>query len=194
MNRKDSAKGNRIMAAVHMSWGQIAAGSAALLAAVWLLAVALVPSPGPERMPASQTGSQPGDETESGCQVIQHLRYTPCGHELTRRQNLPEELVGQGKDAVETAYDQWQITEFSSRQITMERQLDMYCSQHVVIMPDATGVLGIFENKYGDALAHVRSLETKLDALPEALQEEIRQGKGFNTLAELEQWMENAES
>ena len=113
---------------------------------------------------------------------------------MTRRQNLPSELIGQGRETVEAAYDQWRITEFSPRQITMEQQLDMYCSQHMVIMPDETGVLGIFENKYGDALAYVRSLETRLDALPEALQEEIRLGKGFNTLAELEQWMENAES
>ena len=179
---------------MNMSWGQIVAGSVALLAAVLLLGVALAPAATLELPPASPAGSQPGDVTEVGCQVIQHLHYIPCGHEMTRRQNLPTELVGQNKEAVEAAYDQWRVTEFSARQITMEQQLDMYCSQHIVIMPDETGVLGIFENKYGDALAYIRSLETRLDSLPEALQEEVRPGKGFNTLAELEQWMENAES
>ena len=61
-------------------------------------------------------------------------------------------------------------------------------------MPDASGVLCIFENRYGDALALVRSLDTPLSSLPESLQEELRQGKGFDSVEELERWLENAES
>jgi len=192
--KNDSEKRAPHIAGINMSLGQLAAGTVALVAAVILLGIALAPAGSLEQPPVSQAGSQSGDVTDADCQIIQHLHYTPCGHEMTRRQNLPAELAGQGREAVEAAYDQWRITEFSSKQITMEQQLDMYCSQHVVIMPDETGVLGIFENKYGDALAYIRSLETRLDALPEAIQEEIRRGKGFDTLAELEQWMENAES
>lgn len=63
-----------------------------------------------------------------------------------------------------------------------------------MLMPDASGVLCVFENRYGDALALVRSLETPLSALPESVQEEVRQGKVFDTAEELERWMESIES
>jgi hypothetical protein len=76
----------------------------------------------------------------------------------------------------------------------MARLFSLYCSSHVVLMPDESGILGIFENKYGDAMALVRSLDTSLDSLPESIQEEVRLGKGFDTMEDLQQWLENVES
>ena len=162
-----------------------------------LLAVGLAPEesagPGPEPS-AAQVDTAVGVTLSADCQVVQHLTYTPCGHELTRRQPLPQELVGKGREEAEAAYDAWQITSFSAAELVMEQTLDLYCPEHQVLMPDASGVLCIFENRYGDALALVRSLDTPLSSLPESLQEELRQGKGFDSVEELERWLENAES
>ena len=105
-----------------------------------------------------------------------------------------EELVGKGRAEAEAAYDLWQITSFSATELAMEQTVEIYCPEHQVLMPDASGVLCIFENRYGDALALVRSLDTPLSSLPESLQEELRQGKGFDSVEELERWLENAES
>lgn len=177
--------------------GQFVSGVAALVLVAALAVVGLSWRSGTEGEPAPET-SQVGNVSETvtgeGCQLIQTMRYTPCGHEITRRLDLPGELVGKGRSDVEAAYDQWQVTSFASKEIVMEQQLDIYCSKHWVLMPDETGVLGIFENKYGDALAFVRSLETDLAALPDAAQEEIRRGKGFDSLEALEQWLESVES
>ena len=76
----------------------------------------------------------------------------------------------------------------------MEQTFDFYCAQHQVLMPDASGMLCVFENRYGDALALVRTLDTPLSALPEAVQEELRAGKGFDSAEELERWLESIES
>ena len=76
----------------------------------------------------------------------------------------------------------------------MEQTLDMYCPDHVVLMPDESGMLCVFENRYGDALALVHELSTPLSALPESYQEELLPGMGFDTLDELESWLEAMES
>jgi len=142
----------------------------------------------------SQAGNVAAVKIEAGCQLVQTMRYTPCGHETTRRLEAPEELVGKERAQVEAAYDQWRVTGFAAKEVQMEQQLSIHCPMHVVLMPDEAGVLSIFENKYGDALAFVRSLDTPLHSLPEAVQEELRTGKGFDSLQELEQWFESVES
>ena len=176
---------------------QLLLGLGTLGALAVLLAVGLAPdeaaAPGPEPSVA-QVDSAAGVTLAADCQVVQHLIYTPCGHELTRRQPLPEELVGKGRAEAEAAYDLWQITSFSATELAMEQTVEINCPEHQVLMPDASGVLCIFENRYGDALALVRSLDTPLSSLPESLQEELRQGKGFDSVEELERWLENAES
>ncbi|MEG2702352.1 MAG: hypothetical protein RSA65_07025, partial [Clostridia bacterium] len=59
---------------------------------------------------------------------------------------------------------------------------------------NGAGILCVFQNKYGDALALVNELELELSSLPAAVQEELRQGVGFATAGELEQWLESVES
>lgn len=182
---------------------QVILGAATLVVAAALLIIGLYPRNAsapdldttlpPESAAADEAGTQPS-RVEAGCELVQLLKYSRCDHEVTRRTPLPQELVGKTRQDVESAYEGWQVTEFLPKRITMARLFPLYCSQHVVLMPDESGVLGVFENKYGDAMAFVRSLETNLDSLPESIQEEVRLGKGFDTLADLEQWLESVES
>lgn len=181
---------------------QVILGAATLVAAAVLLIIGLYPrnAVAPELTPtqppenaADVAGAQPS-LVETGCELVQQLSYSRCGHDVTRRTPIPQELVGKTLKDVEAAYDGWQVTEFLPKRITMARLFPLYCSQHVVLMPDESGVLAVFENKYGDAMAFVRSLETSLDSLPASIQEEVRLGKGFDTLADLEQWLESVQS
>lgn len=182
---------------------QVILGAAALVAAAVLLIIGLYPRNAsapdlnatlpPENAAADAAGAQPS-LVEAGCELVQQLSYSRCGHDVTRRTPIPQELVGKTLKDVEAAYEGWQVTEFLPKRITMARLFSLYCAQHVVLMPDESGILAIFENKYGDAMALVRSLETSLDSLPASIQEEVRLGKGFDTLADLEQWLESMES
>ncbi len=149
------------------------------------------PDAGPD---AAQAGSDASALLLETCQVVQHMTFTPCGHELTRRQTLPTELVGKGRAEVEAAYDQWQVTTFSPEQVDMERALDIYCPEHLVLMPDDSGHLCAFRNQYGDALALVKETGVLLTDLPDAYQEELRPGKGFDTEEALDLWLESIES
>ena len=176
---------------------QLILGTLTLLCMAALMIVGLTPrtANAPEAdPPAAQAGSDATALMTKDCQIIQTLTYTPCGHEITRRQSLPEELVGKGRTELETTYDQWQITSFAPAEVRMAQALDMHCPEHLVLMPDDSGTLCVFRNKYGDALALVSEMNILLEELPDAVQEELRPGKGFSTQEEIDLWLEANDS
>jgi len=157
----------------------------------------LLPRPGhaPEKIPsAEEANAAREDLVEEGAILFQTLTYTRCEHQVARRVTAPTELYGKNLAGVEALYPEWQITEFSPSQIRMAQQPDIFCPDHLVLMPDATGRLCVFQNKYGDALALVSELETDVSTLPAALQEELAEGIGFPNAEELDKWLESAES
>ncbi len=171
------------------------------IAAILLLAAAmlLVPTnpgiaPTPTPTPANQAAAGNTLRVAEGCELLQTLSYTRCEHTITRRVAAPTELYGKTLAETGPLYEEWQITEFAPKEIRMSQQPDLYCPDHMVLMPNEIGILCVFQNKYGDALALVDELQTELGALPAAMQEEARRGIGFATLSELEQWLESAES
>ncbi len=174
---------------------QLLTGGAMLLGMALLLIVALVPKSTADDVPdAAQVRSDAQMTTAADCQLIQHMSYAPCGHELTRRQLIPTELAGKDRSAISAAYDTWRITSFASAEVVMEQTLSLYCPEHVVLMPDEGGMLCVFQNKYGDALALVKELDLLLSELPDNVQQAVRSGKGFASIEELEQWLEGADS
>ena len=169
------------------------------LAALTFLAVAallMIPASAPDApLPEGQAVAL--DETQrvaEGCELLQTLTYTRCTHAVTRRVAAPAELTGKALADVRPLYDAWEITEFAPKLIQMRQRPDLFCPDHVVLMPGEDGTLCVFENKYGDALMLVSELETRLDALPAAAREELERGLGFRTLAEMEEWLESMES
>lgn len=176
---------------------QLLTGGAMLLGLALMLIVALVPRDTVDdaNLPqAAQVRSNAQQRTAADCQIIQHMTYSPCGHELTRRQVVPTELAGKELSDLAAAYDAWQIVSFASAEVVMEQTLPMFCPDHAVLLPDEGGMLCIFQNKYGDALALVKTLDQPVAELPEAVQQEVRQGKGFDSVETLEKWLEGAAS
>lgn len=164
-----------------------------LLGMALLLVIGLRPVSRPDNE-AAQAGSDSQMTMTEGCQMIQHLSYTPCGHSLTRRQTLPPELVGKDREALAAVYDLWQVTSFAAGAVEMERALNMFCPDHVVLMPDESGMLCVWQNRWGDALALVRELNTPVSELPDVYQEMLRPGKGFPTQEDLDLWLESIDS
>ncbi len=176
---------------------QLLTGGAMLLGLALLLIVALVPKStvdDTQQPEVAQVRADAQQTTSADCQLIQHMTYSPCGHDLTRRQVIPTELVGKNREAISAAYDTWQITSFASAEVVMEQTLSLYCPEHVVLLPDEGGLLCIFQNKYGDALALVKELDLLLSELPDDVQQTVRAGKGFATIEELEKWLEGVDS
>lgn len=167
-----------------------------LTALALLLCFGLKPSraAAPDAEDGALTASDASARLSAECELLQRVTFSPCGHEMTRRQRLPAELAVMTKDELAAKYDQWVITSFSPAQVSMERALALYCPEHVVLMPDESGQLCIFRNRYGDALALVRELGVPLSDLPDDVQEEVRPGLGFDDEVTLEKWLESVQS
>lgn len=165
-------------------------GVIALLIAAALL---LTPSSATDELPPAQVSAE-SITPQEGCELLQTLTYTRCEHTVIRRLTAPAEIYGQSLDDVQSLYPTWRITEFSAAQIKMEQHLQLFCPDHMVLMPDGAGMLCVFENKYGDALALVNELNIPVNSLPAAAQEEVEMGLGFSTAEELDMWLESVES
>ncbi len=177
---------------------QLLTGCAMLLGLTMLMILGLTPRGSGVAPLATPEAAQVRSDTAAllapDCQVIQHLTFTPCGHSMTRRQTLPTELAGQGREALAAAYEGWQVTSYASAEVVMVRTFDLYCPEHMVLKPDEGGLLCIFQNRYGDALALVKELGISIGELPDEVQADLRRGMGFEGLDALEQWLESVES
>lgn len=164
---------------------------------ILLIAAAMVLTPSTtadELPPAEAAGQANAVIPQEGCELLQTIQYARCGHTVVRRFAAPVEVQGQQLEAVQALYPAWRITEFGAKQIKMEQHLQMYCPDHMVLMPDSAGMLCVFENKYGDALSLVKELSIPLKSLPAAAQEDVEHGLGFSTPEEMEMWLESVES
>ena len=147
-----------------------------------------------ELPPAQAADSAMGAVLSEGSELMQTLTYTRCAHRVTRRTPAPVELYGKTRQEVEALYPEWRVTEFSEKLVRMEQQPELFCPDHIVVMPDGAGMLCVFENRYGDALMLQRELGIDLKTLPAAIREELEGGMGFSTAEEMEQWLESVES
>lgn len=164
-----------------------------VIALIVIAALLLMPSAATDELPPAQVNADSVTPQE-GCELLQTLSYSRCGHIVTRRVTAPAELLGQSLADVEALYPEWRITEFAPKLIKMEKQPQLFCPDHLVLMPDGAGMLCVFENKYGDALALVNELNIAARDLPAAAQEDVETGMGFDTAEEMEQWLESVES
>lgn len=144
--------------------------------------------------PTQQVGGADVVRVRDGAEVLQTLTYSRCEHTVTRRVTAPVELYGKTLEEVKPLYPEWQITGFSAQEVTMSRRPDLFCPAHLVLMTDDAGRLCVYRNKYGEALALEKTLETDAAALPAAVQEELAYGIGFGTEESLAGWLESMES
>lgn len=167
----------------------------ALTAMCLLAAAVLILAPEEPDIPSSPSSAQSSSSVpQEGAEMIQTIVYVRCGHTVVRRSNAPTEVYGQTLDAVEALYPNWQLTELSARLIKMEKQLPLYCPDHMVLMPDDAGMLCVFQNKYGEAMSMIRELNIPVKQLPAAAQEEVEMGLGFTNAEEMDRWLESVES
>jgi len=158
----------------------------AVAAAAVMLAILL-------RSPVSAV-SKSRDTVEENCELIQTLRYTRCGHEVVRRVRADKEYKGCTLQQMQQAFAEWDITSFSASEIEMSRELPLYCPEHLVVLPDGAGMLGVYENHYGDGYALRTPLDISIAALPESVRETVHLGIGFAGEQEIESWLETLES
>lgn len=179
MDMEKEQKSSRVV------WLWLLAGTAAALMTV---AVLLGLNAG-----AEMTGAK-REKVDEACMLLQTVHYERCGHEVTRRVQADKEHRGATLEQMQQAYADWSITSFAPTEIVMSCRMPIYCPDHLVVMPDNAGVLGVYINEYGQGYTLQKQLEAPLTDLPEEVLEKVHLGLPFATMGEIENWLETLES
>ena len=66
-------------------------------------------------------------------EITKEIFYSKCGHEIIEIQNADTEMVNLTKEEFEKKYKDYQIEEFSSKQINLYTQVAGICPEHYLV-------------------------------------------------------------
>ena len=140
-------------------------------------------------LPPAASASEMGERVEAGCQIMQTMGFSRCGHSVTRRIEAPDQVTGMDFTAVQDYYALWQIEDFSKSRITMSREIPLYCPMHEVLSVSDAGEIVLSRNVYGDGMAATREYHRLLSEFDEEVQAALLLGMGFDSREEAERWL-----
>ena len=149
----------------------------------------------PESEITQPAGADLSERTAAGCFLHKTLFYAPCGHSVQRREDLPAQLVGLTRAALEKEMTDVlpgaAVTGFSSSEVDVSVKVDIPCPLHWVLRADEHGTLVVLQNRSGETLSIVRRTDIPLTAAAEAEQADLLDGRIFDNVQALEGYLES---
>ncbi|MBR3018417.1 MAG: hypothetical protein IKH57_15295 [Clostridia bacterium] len=139
--------------------------------------------------PPAAKASEQGVLVEPGCEIIQTMAFSRCGHSVTRRVTAPETVIGKDFEAVQHYYDLWQIESYAPERIDMRREIPLFCPIHTVAGVNDAGCVVLSRNVYGDGMAVFKDTGKALEDFSQEAREELLLGLGFDSETEAEAWL-----
>ncbi|MDR1598679.1 MAG: hypothetical protein LBS11_02220 [Oscillospiraceae bacterium] len=137
-----------------------------------------------------ETGRADASRVAAGATQLQTIHYQRCGHSVTRSVEAQPEWAGMTPEELAGRLDMgWRVTDFSPGRITMSKNVMLFCPQHYVLMPDETGQVCVWTNRYGEGMERVRDTSVTLADLPEAQRELVRVGVAFDSETLADQYL-----
>ena len=116
------------------------------------------------------------NETVSpNAKVIITETFQKCGHTVTRKEDVPREIINLNKEKVEEYYKGWSVDEFGALEIRISRKNKGICNEHYVIK-EFNGFIGISaKNDIGECIFKGVT-DISVQYLPEEDLERLKQG------------------
>ena len=183
-------KKSKWSAVFRLAWITAAAIAAALLFLPWE-AQAPVQEKAEElpKPPAASVAGE-GQRLDRDCQIIQTMAFSRCGHSVTRRVSAPDALAGADFHTALEYYEAWSIVSFSPDNVTMRREIDLYCPMHAVLSVNDAGEAVLTRNVYGDGMAVEKTYAVTLTEFGPEDRQALLRGIGFDSREEAEAWLE----
>ena len=139
--------------------------------------------------PPAVGASEQGVKIAAGCEIIQTMAFTRCGHSVTRRVEAPDALAGKEFSAAQDYYSVWQIESFTPERIDMRREIPLFCPIHTVLGVNDAGEVVLLRNMYGDGMAVTKDTGRTLGSFSPDAREALLPGLGFDSEADAEAWL-----
>ncbi len=143
-------------------------------------------------------GADLSEQTDLNTRLHRTLYYAPCGHSVQRREPMDARLSGLTRGALEkeigNVLEGAQVTGFSAAEVDVTQRITIPCPLHWVLTGGEDGMLAVLQNRDGETLELVRSTDVPVQRVPEEEQQEIFEGRVFDSVQALEGYLESLSS
>ena len=182
--------------------------AAAVLAAILCLFPAKVDAPEQGQMLAAEQTQAPADDRPVGADLSERtsaqgylhrtLYYAPCGHSVQRREELPAQLTGLSRAAMEETLPGVipgaAVTGFSADEVDIAVSTDIPCPLHWVLRIGEDGMLHVLQNRDGESLETVRETDVSASGMGAEETAALLKGRIFDDVQALEGYLESISS
>lgn len=173
---------------------------AALCLGILIGSTALAPAAGEETPVPSETAEKAESAGNIGIvsilpdtEVVWKYRFTQCGHERVVKEGA--NITGYTLPDIIAAYPDCRVTEMSAEHTAIERMLNEYCPEHYLLIWTEENTLSVFHTE-AETMRNEELMQLAVDpaSLDSALLEPLRSGIAFDSLVEINAYLEDAES
>ncbi|MDP2892580.1 MAG: hypothetical protein Q8O09_05540 [Bacillota bacterium] len=179
----------------------------ALMTAIAVLAMAMygtarAPKPGAEKWTPSPMPSVVGVENvenkavviSADCVETVEYRYLLCGHTKYVKQKAGSEIAGLTEEEFRLRYPGFQMLQFSPTAIQGTVIINAYCPDHYILKA-IDGMVDIYRIKPGTGeFALYKRLGMHIEEFKESCKQGVARGMAFDSIEDLEGFLEDQES
>lgn len=99
---------------------------------------------------SNEISVEPEEKISPKALMVLQTYYKACGHTIKQYVAIPEEVVNMTQKELQEKYQDWEIKEFTSLQITLQKEEIGWCKQHYVLK-EREGTIAIYSiNEQGE--------------------------------------------
>ena len=115
------------------------------------------------------------EKTSPNAIIILKKYYKGCGHAVSDYATIPEEMVNKTAKEIQEEYKNWELEEFTEKEITLSKYLEGYCNEHYIVKDETEKVVVYEVDQNGkETLKQTTEIETKY--LPETDRISLKSG------------------
>jgi len=132
------------------------------------------------------------EKISPNCKITLIKYYKGCKDKINDYISVPKELVNCTEKQLQGKYNDWEIKEFSSNQITLYKEFEGECGEHY-LLKDKDGKIYIYKINENGKQEEYEKTDVATDYLPEKDKSAIKEGLKVNGKEKLNELIESFE-
>lgn len=133
------------------------------------------------------------ERVSPNAELTEVILYKKCGHEIVKSERVSNDVVNLDEMEFEKKYCNYEVEEFSDKQISIYCEMDKMCPEHYRISV-AEGIINIYRKNENGEEELYEMTNISLEYLPEEEQIKLENGIDIIGEGELNSILENLES
>lgn len=102
------------------------------------------------------------EQVKPTANIFMKQYYKSCGHTITEKYGVPEEIVNMNKEEVKKYYYDWNLEKFSDKELVITRDNPGLCEEHFVIRDvEGSVIVYNYDNEKNEKIYLTTQISTK---------------------------------